>query len=83
MEATNYTREQLAQYILNTAKDSVISKIKSIVSKEEQEEIVGYTVHGKPITAAEMNKKLARSEEDYKAGRVTTHEELLKEMKTW
>ncbi len=56
---------------------------KSIIEEGERTEIVGYTVQGKPLTVADMNEKLARSEEDYKAGSVMTHEELLKEMKTW
>ncbi|MFV0529863.1 MAG: hypothetical protein ACK5MD_00290 [Flavobacteriales bacterium] len=71
------------QYILNSNKESVLAKFKSIIEKEKEQEIVGYTVQGKPLTVADMNEKLTRSEEDYKAGRVTTHEELLKEMKTW
>ena len=33
METTDFTREQLAQYILNTAKDSVVNKTNKIIPK--------------------------------------------------
>lgn len=77
------TKLEILQFILNSNKESVINKFKSIVDKEKSEEIVGYTVSGEPLTIEKMNAKLAKSEEDYKAGRITTHENLLKEMKTW
>ncbi|WP_312090928.1 hypothetical protein [Chryseobacterium sp.] len=51
MEAMNFTREQLAQYILNNAKDSVIDKIKALLEKEE--ETVAYTIKGQPLTKKE------------------------------
>ncbi|MFV0530211.1 MAG: hypothetical protein ACK5MD_02110 [Flavobacteriales bacterium] len=47
MDITNFTREELAQYILHTAKDSVIAKFKAILEKENKEDIVAYTVQGK------------------------------------
>ena len=83
MEATNFTREELAQYILHTAKDSVISKIKSIVYKEEQEHIVGYTVDGKPLNANQYKVEIQKGIDDIKAGKVTLHQDLLKEIQTW
>lgn len=51
MEAMNFTREQLAQYILNNAKDSVIDKIKALLEKEE--ETVAYPTKGEPLTKKE------------------------------
>ncbi len=48
MKVTNFTREQLAQYILNNAKDSIIDKIKALLEKED--EIVAYTIKGQPLT---------------------------------
>lgn len=51
MEVLNFTREQLAQYILDNAKDSVIDKIKALLEKEG--EIVAYTAKGKSLTKEE------------------------------
>mgnify|MGYP003590177570 CR=1 FL=1 len=51
MEAMDFTREQLAQYILNNAKDSVIDKIKALLEKED--ETIAYTTKGQPLTKKE------------------------------
>ena len=51
MEAINFTREQLAQYILNNAKDSVIDKINALLEKED--ETVAFTIKGQPLTKKE------------------------------
>lgn len=51
MGAMNFTREQLAQYILNNAKDSVIEKIKVLLEKED--EVVSYTIKGQSLTKKE------------------------------
>lgn len=49
MEAIKFNRKELADYILNTAKDSFIEKVKVLLLKEN-EEIVAYTAGGKPLT---------------------------------
>ena len=51
MDAMNFTREQLAQYILNNAKDSFIDKIKKLLEKED--EVVAYNTKGLPLTKKE------------------------------
>lgn len=47
------------------------------------EEIVAYTVDGKPLTLKEYKEKLDSATERVKNGRYTTHEDLLKEIKSW
>ena len=47
------------------------------------EEIVAYTIDGKPLTLKEYKEKLDSAAERVKNGRYTTHEDLLKEIKTW
>jgi len=49
MEAINFNRKELADYILHSAKDSFIEKVKALMLKEN-EEIVAYTADGKPLT---------------------------------
>ncbi len=71
MEARNFTREELAKYILHSAKDTFIDKIKSMISEEE---IVAYTVKGDGLTKKEyveevMKGKRAIEEGDYKTSR--------------
>jgi len=51
MDVIHFSRKQLAQYILNNAKDSVIDKIKALLEKEE--ETVAYTIKGQPLNKKE------------------------------
>lgn len=70
----------VVQKILSVQKESIIEKINKILEKEM---IVGYTVEGKPLTKAEYNSRLEEAEQDILNGRVTSSEELKKEMKNW
>ncbi len=83
MSTVDLTREQLAQYILNTAKESSISKIRPIVLKEQREKIIAYSVDGKPLNEKEYVKEVEVGMEDIKAGRVITDDDLSKERGTW
>lgn len=84
MSTLDFTREQLAQYILNTAKESSISKIKSIILNESNgDDIVAYTVQGEALTKEMYIKKVKEAEARINAGEYTTHDDLLKEMETW
>lgn len=48
MKSLDFTREELADYILNTAKDSVVQKINQII--EAESDIIAYTAKGDPLT---------------------------------
>lgn len=71
---------ELIQYLLNTDKESLLQKMKELVLKEDN--TIGNSDKA-PFTIEELNNKLKRSEEDYKAGRVTTDEDLAKEIENW
>lgn len=70
----------IVQKILSIKTESIIEKINKILEKEM---IVGYTVEGKPLTKEAYNKRLEQAEEDILKGRVTSSEELKKEIKNW
>ena len=72
---------ELIQYLLNTDKESLLQKMKELVLKEDN--TISNSDKRVPFTIEELNNKLKRSEEDYKAGRVTTDEDLAKEIETW
>ncbi len=76
------TKLELIQYLLNTRKESLLLKMKELVL-QDKEEIIGYTGKGEALTAELLNAKLDRAEKDYNAGRVTTDEDLEKEMENW
>lgn len=72
---------ELIQYLLNTEKESLLKKVKELVLKEER--TADNSQKRTPLTIEELNNKLKRSEEDYEAGRITTDEDLDKEIETW
>lgn len=83
MEAMNFTREQLAQYILNNAKDSLITKLKAIIEKEEKNDIVAYSIDGKPLTFDQYRQELEEAEKEIEKGEFLTSSELEKEIDSW
>jgi predicted patatin/cPLA2 family phospholipase len=76
------TKLELIQYLLSTKKESFLTKVKELVL-QENDRIIGSTGNGKPLTAELLNAKLERAEADYKAGRITTDEDLAQEIETW
>ena len=70
----------LVQQILSVQKASLIGKIKELLEKEM---IVGYTTDGKPLTKEAYNARLEKAEQDILNGRVTTSEDLRKEVASW
>ena len=48
MKSLDFTREELGDYILNTAKDSVLQKINRII--ETESDIIAYTAKGEPLS---------------------------------
>lgn len=76
------TKLELIQYLLNTKKESMLLKIKELIL-QEKEEIIGYSGNGEPLTIEILNAKLERAEKDYQAGRITTDEDLEREIENW
>lgn len=46
-------------------------------------EIIGHTVQGEPLTKEKYIQRIKQAEENIDAGKFTTHEDLLNEMKDW
>lgn len=76
------TKLELIQYLLNTKKESMLLKIRELIL-QEKEEIIGYSGNGEPLTIEMLNAKLERAEKDYQAGRLTTDEDLEREIENW
>lgn len=60
----------------------ILKRISDLLDKFEQES-VGSDASGYPLTISEYNNKVEEGLADLKYGRVTSHEDLLKEMKGW
>ncbi len=83
MEARNFTREELAKYILHSAKDTVIAKIKAVLENEDAEDIVAYTTGGIPLNAKDYVKKNKKGMNDIESGNSITQSDLEKEINNW
>ncbi len=70
--------------LIDAVRDNTILKaVQTILEKEVKNEIVGYTVEGKPLTRELMEAELEEAERDIEAGRVISHAQLKKEIKNW
>ena len=74
------TKIDLVKQLFNINKESVLKQIKTILDREE---IVAYTVDGKPLTREAYIKEIKKAEKDIENGNYTTHEQLLEEIKKW
>ena len=83
MKAMNFTREQLAQYILNNAKESLLAKLKVGIEKEEKDNVVAYNIEGEPLTLEQYQNELNEAENEIDRGEFLTSDELDKEIASW
>ena len=81
MEATNL-RKQLLDY-LNNADEKLLKEVKALLENYENDQIISYTVQGKPLTREGMLQEIADAEEEYHKGNYTSHEQLKEEIKDW
>lgn len=70
----------LIQWLTQLTDEKLIARLQSIVKKEM---IVGYTADGKPLTMEAYNKRLEQGEADIHAGRITSQEDLEREVENW
>lgn len=70
----------LAKQLFNIDKEAVLNRIKDILDKEE---IVAYTIDGKPLTKKAYIDSVKEAEKDIETGNYTTHQQLLEEIKKW
>lgn len=83
MKAINFTREQLAQYILTNAKESLLAKLKAVIEKEEKNNVVAYNIEGEPLTLEQYQNELNEAENEIDRGEFLTSDELDKEIASW
>ncbi len=74
------TKIDLAKKLFNTNNESVLKQIQIILEKEE---IVAYTINGKPLTRVEYIKEIKAAEKEIENGNYISHEQLLENIKTW
>jgi hypothetical protein len=67
---------------LDTADERVL-RIVSSVFDNYLNEVVSYDTAGNPLTLSEYHNKVEEGLEDIKYGRLTSHEDLSKEIESW
>jgi hypothetical protein len=78
---TSELKLELHQIIDQVKDNRILEAIYTILSS--QVSIFAHTADNKPVTKEELDKMLALSEGDIKAGRLTNQTEIKKEIKTW
>ncbi len=71
------TKLELIELLLHTQKDRVLEKVREIL-ENQNEEIVGYSVLGEPLSEDLYNKKLQKSEEALVDERIISQVDLKK-----
>tara|TARA_R110000868_G_scaffold75100_1_gene216880 strand:- start:977 stop:1225 length:249 start_codon:yes stop_codon:yes gene_type:complete len=72
------------QNYIDTADNRLLKMIKALVeSYHEEDQIVAYTVDGKPLTRKQYNQKLVDAETEIQRGELTSVEDLEKESQNW
>lgn len=75
---------QSVQNHIDTADNKLLKMIKALVeSYHEEDDIVAYTVNGKPLTRKQYNRELLDAEAEIQRGKLTSVEDLEKEARNW
>ena len=76
--------KQSVQNYIDTADNRLLKMIKALVeSYHEEDQIVAYTVEGKPLTRKQYNQELVDAETEIQRGELTSVEDLEKESQNW
>lgn len=75
-------RESILEYI-NIADERLLKVVKAVIESYQEEEIVAFSVDGKPITRVVYKAELASAELEIKKGEVISQDDLEKEAENW
>ncbi|MEZ0131279.1 hypothetical protein AB9T88_16520 [Flavobacterium sp. LBUM151] len=75
-------RESVLEYI-NVADERLLKVVKAVIESYQEEEIVAFSVDGKPITRVVYKAELASAELEIKNGKVISQDDLEKEAENW
>lgn len=75
-------RDNLLQYI-NQADERLLKVVKAVMESYWEDEVVAYTIDGKPLTKSAYKNELKEAIDEMKRGEFTTQEDLEKESENW
>lgn len=82
MDSIKAEKYELIQEILAITDNDMIAKLKNVL-KGGENEVVAYTIDGKPLTKAQYVKEVLEAREEVEAGNFYTNEEMLQEIEKW
>jgi hypothetical protein len=68
---------------INTADERLLKVVKAVIESYQEEEIVAFSVDGKPITRSIYKAELANAKLEIQKGEFTSQEDLEKESENW
>ena len=75
-------RESVLGYI-NTADEHLLKVVKAVIESYQENDIVAYTIDGKPLTRLAYKEELQEAKAEIKRGEYITQEDLEKESNNW
>jgi hypothetical protein len=75
-------RDSVLEYI-NIADERLLKVVKAVIESYQENDIIGYTVDGNPLTRNTYKEELQEAKAEIKRGEYSTQEDLEKESKNW
>lgn len=75
-------RDSVLGYI-NTADERLLKVVKAVIESYQENDIVAYTIDGKPLTRVTYKEDLQEAKAEIKRGEYTSQEDLEKESNNW
>ncbi|MFH7005535.1 hypothetical protein [Flavobacterium bizetiae] len=75
-------RDSVLEYI-NTADERLLKVVKAVIESYKEEEIVAFSVEGKPITRGAYKAELANAKSEIQKGEFISQDDLEKESENW
>ncbi|SFD80068.1 hypothetical protein [Flavobacterium phragmitis] len=75
-------RESVLEYI-NAADERLLKVVKAVIESYQEEEIVAFSIDGKPVTRSEYKTELANVKLEIERGEYISQKDLEKESENW
>jgi len=75
-------RDSVLEYI-NTADERLLKVVKAVIESYQENDIVAYTIDGKPLTRTTYKEELQEAKAEIKRGEYTFQEDFEKESNSW
>ena len=74
---------QFIQELFKIERSGVMDKLENLLKTELSNEVIAYTIEGKPLTRSQYKKGLQKAEQEVLKGDFTSQEDLEREVENW